>query len=75
MVILIMLSAIIGGAITIILLWPYGVALAIIGAPFGGSLLALVVTVSVALLPSVKRRSARRDTTQSFVKPKDPALH
>lgn len=55
MVILMMISAIIGAAITIALLWPYGMALAFLGAPVGGSLLALVVALLVATLQCAKR--------------------
>jgi hypothetical protein len=74
MVILVMVSAIIGGAISIVLLWPYGMALAIIGAPFGGSLLALAVAGLVVLLHSAKRGYTRRAATRKFLKHKDSAL-
>ncbi len=35
-------AAITGGATTAVLLWPFGVLVALIAAPFGGSLLAVV---------------------------------
>jgi hypothetical protein len=74
MVILVMMSAIIGRVITIVLLWPYGMAWALIGAPFGGSLLALAVILLVVTLHSAKRRHARSDTAQNVVDPKDSTL-
>ena len=50
MIVLLPLAALIGSAITFVLLWPYGLAVAVVGLPFGGSLFALLVVVGRALL-------------------------
>ena len=56
MIILLTFAALIGSAITFVLLWPYGLVVAVVGLPFGGSLFALLVVVGCALR---KRWSAR----------------
>ena len=51
MIVLLPLAALIGGAITfVLLLWPYGLAVAVVGMTFGGSLFALLIAVGCALL-------------------------
>ena len=50
MIVLLPLAALIGGAITFVLLWPYGPGVAVVGLPFGGSLFALLIAVGCALL-------------------------
>jgi hypothetical protein len=47
MVIIYLLAVLIGGLVSCALLWPYGAAIALLGIPFGGSLLALFVAVLV----------------------------
>jgi hypothetical protein len=49
MIVLLSLAALIGSAITFVLLWPYGLGVAVVGMPFGGSLFALLVVVGCAL--------------------------
>jgi hypothetical protein len=50
MIVLIPFAALIGGVITFVLLWPYGLVVAVVGLPFGGSLFALLIAVGCALL-------------------------
>lgn len=57
MVIVLALAAFVGGLITAIALWPFGWLSALIGAPFGGSALALIVAVFVALRDSYAKKS------------------
>ena len=49
MVIALLVVSIIGAAATVAGLWPYSPLLAVLGAPFGGSLLAVLVAGLVAL--------------------------
>ena len=49
MVILLVFASIVGGALTFATLLPFGVLLALVGAPLGGSLLAGGVAVALAL--------------------------
>ncbi len=48
MVIVLVVSSILGGVLTLAALWPYSVALAVLGAPFGGSLTAILVAAHMA---------------------------
>ncbi len=50
MIVLLPFAALIGSAITFVLLWPYGLGVAVVGLPFGGSLFALLIAVGCALL-------------------------
>jgi uncharacterized membrane protein len=45
MPIVLMMAALAGGVMTCILLWPYGAIMALVGMPFGGSLVALFAAV------------------------------
>ena len=47
---ILMVAALMGGSVTLATLWPYGVLTALIGAPFGGSLLALLAGLLLAFL-------------------------
>ena len=49
MIVVLLLAALIGGVITFVLLWPYGLVVAVVGLPFGGSLFALPIAVGCAL--------------------------
>jgi hypothetical protein len=49
MVILLAFISVIGGAITLALLWPYGAFTALFGMPFGASALVLAVSILIAL--------------------------
>jgi hypothetical protein len=60
MIFVFMLSALIGAAVTFGALWPVGAAIALVGAPFGGSLLALLVT----LLLSSRTSEAKKASSQ-----------
>jgi hypothetical protein len=68
MVIVLALAAWVGGLITAIALWPFGWLVALVGAPFGGSALALIVAVLVALRGSYaeKARSNQRLSTSGY---------
>jgi len=46
--IVLILAAIIGGGATLAMLWPWGAVAALAGAPFGGSLAALVASCLLA---------------------------
>ena len=50
MVILLVFASILGGLITVAVLWPFGALLAVLCAPFGGSLMAMFTVGLVALL-------------------------
>lgn len=56
MFVLLLLAALIGSAITFVLLRPYGIVVAVVGLPFGGSLFALLVVVGRALLARWRER-------------------
>ncbi len=72
MVILVISSAFIGGAITIALLWPYGIDLALFAAPFGGSLLTLAVALLVLAWDAMKRRRSQDNQTFHMKEPRQP---
>jgi hypothetical protein len=57
MIFVFVLSALLGAAVTAGALWPLGVAVALIGAPFGGSLFALLVAVLLASRASESKRA------------------
>jgi hypothetical protein len=58
MVIVLIFASILGGAISFaVLLWSYGVLLAVVGAPFGASLITLIVAAL-----SARGMSADHDT-------------
>jgi hypothetical protein len=52
MVILLAFGSVIGGLMTLVLLWPYGAFTALFGLPFGGSALVLAVSILIALQKS-----------------------
>ena len=56
MIVLLPLAALTGGAITFVLLRPYGIVMAVVGLPFGGSLFALLIAVGGALLVQWRAR-------------------
>ncbi|PVE22048.1 hypothetical protein DC522_23085 [Microvirga sp. KLBC 81] len=58
MVLVFMVSALIGAAATLGALWPLGAAIALIGAPFGGSLLALLVAVLLTARTSEAKKAS-----------------
>jgi hypothetical protein len=49
MVIVLLFASLLGGAITLALLWPYGALVAVLSAPFGGSTMAVLVGGLLAL--------------------------
>ena len=49
MIIVLIAASLLGGGITLALLWPYGALVAVLCAPFGGSTMALLVGGFVAL--------------------------
>lgn len=57
------ISAVIGYATTLALLWPYGAFTALLGMSFGGSALVLAVGILMALLEKV-RQATKSETTQ-----------
>jgi hypothetical protein len=56
MIVLLPLAALIGCAITFVLPRPYGIVVAVVGLPLGGSLFALLVVVGRALLVHWRER-------------------
>lgn len=48
MIFVYMLSALIGAVVTFAVLWPFGPLVAVIGVPFGASLLALLSGILIA---------------------------
>ena len=63
--ILLVLASLIGFAITFALLWPYGVLVAVIGASFGGSSLAAISAVCLALRSSEPKGARRLFATRA----------
>ncbi len=63
MVILLAFISMIGGAITLALLWPYSAPLAILGMPFGAS--ALVLAVSILMATRNPRQAIEPDAAQA----------
>ncbi len=61
--ILLMVAAWIGGAVTVAVLWPFGALTALLSAPFGGSFLALVAGLSLAILRTRAERKQKRSVT------------
>jgi hypothetical protein len=49
MIILLVFVSVIGGAMTLALLWPYGAFTALFGMPLGASALVLAVSILIAL--------------------------
>jgi hypothetical protein len=56
--VLLLAAALLGGSITFVTLIPYGIFPALAGAPFGGSLLALVAGFVLAILRTRSGRCA-----------------
>ncbi|HEX2135567.1 MAG TPA: hypothetical protein VHG30_06600 [Microvirga sp.] len=63
--ILLMFATLIGAAITVAVLWPHGVLVMLLGAPFGGSFLALVAGGYLALRGTARDEESRGATLQS----------
>jgi hypothetical protein len=62
MSILLVFISMIGGAITLALLWPYGAFTALFGMPFGAS--ALVLTVGILIAVQNPRQASNLETIQ-----------
>jgi hypothetical protein len=56
MMVLLLVAALLGGFITFAVLWPYGVLVALVGAPFGGSFLCLMAGLLLALMRTRAKR-------------------
>jgi hypothetical protein len=71
MLIVLMAAAFVGGLTTFVALWPLGWLIALAGVPFGGSFLALMVAVLLALRDShaAKARSEERLRTSGQILP------
>jgi hypothetical protein len=69
MVIVYMVTALVGGLVSCVLLWPYGVAIALLSIPFGGSLFALLAAILVYMRTSDEAVS-RDDRTVSLDPPR-----
>ncbi len=59
MLIVVGVTALVGALVTSIVLWSFGALIALAAAPFGGSLLVLVVAVAVWVSQAAEPRSAR----------------
>jgi hypothetical protein len=60
LMILLMVAAWIGGSVTFAVLWPYGALMALLSAPFGGSLAALFAGLWPAILRTTAERKRER---------------
>ena len=70
MVIVLLFASLLGGSITLALLWPYGVLVAVLGAPFGGSIMTVLVGGFLALRGpghDESRNLAREQATDEMV--------
>jgi hypothetical protein len=56
---LLLVTALSGGFVTFVMLLPYGILTALVGAPFGGSLLAFMAGLLLALLRTRAERSIK----------------
>jgi heme A synthase len=65
MVIVYGLAALLGGLVSCVLLWPYGVAIALLSMPFGGSLFVLITAILVYLRAS--NEASSRDDRAVYV--------
>jgi hypothetical protein len=63
LMIVLMVAALVGGLVTFAMLWPYGVLIALMGAPFGGSLLTLLAGLLLAFLST--RAEQKQDSIQA----------
>jgi hypothetical protein len=57
MMALFLVAALLGGFVTFAILLPYGILIALVGAPFGGSFLTLMAGLLLALLRTRAERS------------------
>jgi membrane protein implicated in regulation of membrane protease activity len=73
LMILLMVAAWIGGAVTVAALWPFGALTALLSAPFGGSLLALVAGLSLAILRTGAERKQKRGIASFRTRQKEAA--
>ncbi len=64
---LLLAGALIGGLITLTVLWPSGALIALAGAPFGGSLSAAIAGLLLAWLRAKAERESRRSVEASLV--------
>jgi membrane protein implicated in regulation of membrane protease activity len=71
--ILLMVATSIGGAVTVAVLWPFGALTALLSAPFGGSFLALVAGLSLAILRTRVERKQERSTASFRIGQKEAA--
>jgi hypothetical protein len=59
MVIVYMMTALMGGLISCVLLWPYGAAIALFSMPFGGSLCVMLAAILVYMRTSGETASGK----------------
>ena len=70
--IVLVFAALIGGFGTLAVFWPYGAFTALVAAPFGGSLLALVAGLLLASLPR-RTKQSQEHNAQPFLQKKTAA--
>jgi heme A synthase len=58
MLIVYMVTALVGGLVTCVLLWPYGAAIALVSMPFGGSLFTLFAAILIYMRASDEANSS-----------------
>ena len=58
-------AAWLGGVLTVALLWPYGMLIALVAAPFGGSFLAVAALLYVALRGAERAKEPQVAETQA----------
>ena|SRR5215217_5506155 len=66
MVIVYMMTALMGGLISCVLLWPHGAAIALLSIPFGGSLFVMLAAILVYMRASGKDRAAYTDLPRNL---------
>jgi hypothetical protein len=73
LVILLVVAAWIGGSVTFAALWPYGALTALLSAPFGGSFLALIAGLWLAILRTRAERKQERSIASFPTEQKEAA--
>jgi hypothetical protein len=71
--IVLLAAALIGGLVTFVVLLPYGVLIALLGAPFGGSFSTLIAGLLLAFVRTRAERKQEHSVQAPLEKPKAAA--
>jgi hypothetical protein len=71
--IVLLAAALIGGLVTFVALLPYGVLIALLGAPFGGSFLTLIAGLLLAFVRTQAERTQEQSVQAPLKRPKAAA--